>query len=412
MDARDGAGAAIIAARPVVVAALAARFRDLDLAEDGFADASELALRQFNHQPLPANMAGWLHVAARRRIIDRLRRDARFARIAEQGGLEPEPEAEETDAVADFDARIPDERLRLIFICCHPAIAPDARAALTLRVVCGVPTERIAAAFLMATPAMYQRLTRAKAKIREARVPFETPPPPLWGERLAAVLATLEIGYALAYQDAGSSEPTADLGPEVLRLAAMLAELVPGDPEVLGLAALVQLAESRRAARVDDAGCMVPLSEQDAARWDAALIASAARLMEQAAALGRSGPYQVMAAIHLTHARRRDEHRTDWQAIVRLYDVLLAMRPGAVVAINHAIALAQVAGPRVAFDALEAIHAPALERYRPWHAARAHLQAAMGDSTAAQASYRAALALNPPRAERLYLEAALEETSA
>ncbi|MDM7957995.1 DUF6596 domain-containing protein [Blastomonas sp.] len=412
MDARGGAGAAIIAARPVVVAALAARFRDLDLAEDGFADASELALRQFAHHPLPANMAGWLHVAARRRIIDRLRRDARLVRIVEQSGLEPEADAEEPDAVSDFDPRIPDERLRLIFICCHPAIAPDARAALTLRVVCGVPTERIAAAFLMAVPAMYQRLTRAKAKIREAQVPFETPPQHLWGERLAAVLTTLEIGYALAYQDAGSSEPTADLGLEVLRLAAMLAELVPGDPEVLGLAALVQLAESRRAARIDRDGCMVPLSEQDAARWDAALIASAATLMEQAAALGCSGPYQVMAALHLTHARRRNGQRTDWQAIVRLYDVLLMMRPGAVVAINRALALAQVEGPRAGFDALEALQGPALDRYRPWHAARAYLQAAMGDMAAARASYRAALALNPPRAERLYLEAAFRETSA
>ncbi|WP_439469197.1 RNA polymerase sigma factor [Blastomonas fulva] len=410
MDARGGAGAAIIAARPVVVAALAARFRDLDLAEDGFADASELALRQFSDDPLPANMAAWLHVAARRRIIDRLRRDARLAKlVASQSASEAFVAAEPELLPGE---PIPDERLRLIFICCHPAIAPDARAALTLRVVCGVSTERIAAAFLMAVPAMYQRLTRAKAKIREAQVPFETPEPHLWGERMAAVLATLEIGYALAYQDAGSSEPTADLGPEVLRLARMLAELVPGDPEVLGLAALVQLAESRRGARVDETGCMVPLSEQDAARWDAPLIASAARLMDRAAALGRSGPYQIMAAIHLTHARRRDEGFTDWQAIVRLYDVLLVMRPGAVVAINRALALGRLAGAECALAALDALDAVALATYRPWHAARAHLQVATGDIGAAKASYRAALALNPPCAERLYLEARLAGTSA
>lgn len=405
-----GAGGAIIAARPAVVAALAARFRDLDLAEDGFADAAELALRQFADLPLPANMAGWLHVAARRRIIDRLRRDARLARIAEQSG--PETEAEDMDVIALFDEQIPDERLRLIFICCHPAIAPDARAALTLRIVCGVATERIAAAFLMATPAMYQRLTRAKAKIREARVPFETPPQHLWGERMAAVLATLEIGYALAYQDAAGSEPTADLGPEVLRLATMLAELLSNDPEILGLSALVQLAESRRAARVDERGCMVPLSEQDPARWDAGLIASAAGLMQRAARYERSGRYQIMAAIHLTHARRRDEGCTDWQAIVRLYDVLLQVRPGAVVAINRAIALSRVAGPDAALAALDALDAAALAAYRPWHAARAHLLAAAGDRAAANASFRAALALNPPRAERLYLEAAFRETSA
>lgn len=405
-----GAGAAIIAACPAVVAALAARFRDLDLAEEGFADAAELALRQFAQTPLPANMAGWLHVAAKRRIIDRLRRDARLARLVNDQAHAQE--AADMDVIALFDEPIPDERLRLIFICCHPAIAPDARAALTLRIVCGVSTERIAAAFLMATPTMYQRLTRAKAKIREARVPFETPPQHLWGERMAAVLATLEIGYALAYQDAGGSEPTADLGPEVLRLAAMLAELLPEDPEVLGLAALVQLAESRRNARVDSDGCMVPLSEQDAHRWDAKLIASAAQQMEAAALIGRSGPYQIMAAIHLTHARRTQQGRTDWQAIVRLYGILLHARPGPVVAINRALALRHVAGAEAALAALDAIDTAPLASYRPWHAARAHLLAATGDAGGAAASYRAALALNPPRAERLYLEKVLAETSA
>ncbi|MCG6121054.1 MAG: RNA polymerase subunit sigma-24, partial [Blastomonas sp.] len=257
------------------------------LAEDGFADAAELAMRQFGSAHLPGNMAGWLHVAAKRRIVDRLRRDVRLARLVAQGVADMQ--AQEMDVVSLFDEQIPDERLRLIFICCHPAIAPDARAALTLRVVCGVPTDRIARAFLMATPAMYQRLTRAKAKIREARVPFETPPPHLWGDRLAAVLATLEIGYALAYQDAAASEPTADLGPEVLRLAGMLADLLPDDPEVLGLAALVQLAESRRAARVDAKGCMVPLSEQQTALWNGALIASATRLLARAADCGGTG---------------------------------------------------------------------------------------------------------------------------
>lgn len=410
MNQAGGLGAAIIAARPAVVAALAARFRDLDLAEDGFADATELAMRTFGGAPLPANLAGWLRVAARRRIIDRLRRDVRLARlIATQG---PEQEAEDMDVIALFDEQIPDERLRLIFICCHPAIAPDARAALTLRVVCGVPTERIAAAFLMAVPAMFQRLTRAKAKIREAGVPFETPPPHVWGERLAAVLATLEIGYALAYQDAAGSEPTADLGPEVLRLATMLAELLPDDPEVLGLAAMVQLAESRRAARVDDAGRMTPLSQQDCDLWDDALIASAAQLMRRAAEAGRSGPYQLMAAIHLTHARRKGEGRTDWRAILQLYDLLLAVRPGTVVAINRAIALGKVEGPHAGLAALAMLEGVGLDRYRPWHAARAHFLAETGEGQAAAEAYRRALALNPARAERLYLEARLVETSA
>jgi len=407
---QGGLGAAIIATRPAVVAALAARFRDLDLAEDGFADAAELAMRHFADAPPPANLGGWLHVAGKRRIIDRLRRAARLAElIAEQ----PEQaEGEQMDIVSLFDEQIPDERLRLIFICCHPAIAPEARAALTLRTVCGVPTERIAAAFLMAAPAMFQRLTRAKAKIREAGVPFETPPPHLWDERLQSVLATLEIGYAMAFQDAASSEPTADLGPEVLRLTDMLAELLPDDPEVLGLAAMVQLAEARRAARVDAQGQMIPLSEQDCTLWDDRLIGSAASLMRRAAAIGRSGPYQLMAAIHLTHARRKSEGQTDWAAILKLYDLLSLLRPGPVTAINRAVALARVEGGEAGLAAIEAMAGGQVERYRPWHAARAHLLAQIGDRAGAAAAYRRALTLNPARAERLFLEAKLRETSA
>jgi RNA polymerase sigma-70 factor (ECF subfamily) len=316
------------------------------------------------------------------------------------------------DVVSLFDEQIPDERLRLIFICCHPAIAADARAALTLRVVCGVPTERIAAAFLMAVPAMYQRLTRAKAKIRAAGVPFETPPPHLWDERLQSVLATLEIAYALAFQDAAGSEPTADLGPEVLRLSDMLAELLPRDPEVLGLAALVQLGEARRAARVDEEGRMIPLSEQDTALWDGATIAHAAKMMRRAAEIGQSGPYQLMAAIHLTHARRRTEGHTDWATILKLYDMLMLLRPGAVVSINRAIALARVEGAQAGLAALEALSGEAVERYRPWHAARAHLLREAGDMVGAAQCYSKALALSPARAERLFLEARLAETSA
>jgi RNA polymerase sigma-70 factor (ECF subfamily) len=259
---------------------------------------------------------------------------------------------------------------------------------------------------------MAQRLTRAKAKIRDAGVPFETPPPHLWAERLQSVLATLEIGYALAFQDAAGSEPTADLGPEVLRLTDMLAELLPDDPEVLGLAALVQLGEARRAARVDAAGRMIPLSEQDCTLWDNRLIGSAARAMQRAAALGRSGPYQLMAAIHLTHARRKAEGRTDWAAILKLYDLLIQLRPGPVVAINRAIALARVEGAEAGLAAIEALGDEKIERYRPWQAARAHLLAQTGDREGAAAAYRKALALSPAWAERLFLEAKLRETSA
>ncbi len=226
------------------------------------------------------------------------------------------------------------------------------------------------------------------------------------------MLATLDIGYALAFQDAAGSEPTADLGPEVLRLTDMLADLLPDDPEVLGLAALVQLAEARRGARVDGAGRMIPLSEQNCGLWNDGLIASAARLMRRAAAIGRSGPYQLMAAIHLTHARRKGEGQTDWAAILKLYDLLSLLRPGPVTAINRAIALSKVEGAEAGLAALEALGSDKLASYRPWYAARGHLLAQTGDPEGAAAAYRTALMLNPARAERLFLERKLRETSA
>lgn len=401
----DGLADDLVAARPRVVAALAARFCDLDLAEDGFADACAKALERFSDDERPANLAGWLHVVAKRKIVDRLRRDARQARsLSARADLEEEMAMPEVELL---DEPVPDERLRLIFICCHPSIAANARVALTLRVVCGIPTEDIARAFLVEEPAMYQRLTRAKAKIAKAGIPFETPPRDLWADRLGAVLATLEIGYALAYQDAAATSAAAELGPEVLRLTNMLAELIPDDPEVLGLAALVALAESRRGARVDGAGMMIPLSEQDVSLWRQPLIDHAVRLMDRAAEQGRSGPLQIMAAIHLTHARRRAEGRVDWAVIAELYGWLHALRPTATVAVNRAVAVGRANGATAGLAMLDALDASRLSGYRPFHAARGHFLMQTGQRSDAREAYRRALDLAPPDAERRFLNTRL-----
>jgi len=293
------------------------------------------------------------------------------------------------------DDPIPDERLRLIFVCCHPALAPEARAALSLKVVCGLSTERLARAFLVGEPAMLQRITRAKAKIAGAGVPFEIPARAAWPERLGAVLATLEIAYAQAYEDAALAGDVADF------------ELVPDDPEVLALAALVRFAEARRPARLDDGGAMVPVSEQDVRQWNAGLIAEGAGLLDRAADLKKTGPYQMMAAIHGAHLSRRETGETPWAVIVALYDGLLAMRPGAVTAVNRAVAVGAAQGAGAGLAALAAVPGERrLEAWLPWQAARAWLCEQAGELEAARQALDAALALAPPPAERLFLESA------
>lgn len=387
-------------ARPRVIAALAGHCRDLDLAEDGFADAVAALLALTDGQR-PANVSGWLYVTAKRRIVDAVRSDARRAALLAREAL---TEDDMGDILA-FPDPFPDERLRLIFACAHPAIAPDVRIALALRTICGVAMDRLAAAFLVPTATLYQRLTRAKTKIRDAGIGFDVPERRHWPERIEAVLATLELGYAVAYAD-GAGALDADLAPEVRRLVGLLAELVPGDPEVLGLAALVELAESRRPARVDGNGMMVPLSQQDAARWDDAAIARAHGLMQRAAAHGRSGPRQLQAAIHLTHARRKAEGSTDWAAIVALYDMLAALRPAPAIATARAVALARVDGAAAGLAALDAIDPASVAHHRGWHSASGHLLAELGQTADAAAALERALALAPPPAEAAYLQAA------
>jgi RNA polymerase sigma-70 factor (ECF subfamily) len=397
--ARDLA-AAIMAARPRVVAALAAQLRDLDAGEDAFAEgaATCLALAE-----APRDLAAWLFVAGKRRAVDAARRRQSEARMAEALA-----EVSDMADILTLPEPIPDERLRLLFICCHPALGEEVRAPLALKVICGLPVAAIARLFVVSEPAMFQRITRTKAKVREAGIAFELPPRRDWPERLGAVLLALELAFTAAYSDAGGELSAAleeDLGAEVERLALLVAELLSQEPEALGLAALVLLARSRRAARLDRDGAMVPLSQQDAARWDFARIEQACGLMDTAARLGRSGAYQVMAAIQLTHARRAFDGGVDWGAVLRLYDVLLGLRPSPMVALSRALALAQVEGAAAGLAALEALPAERLALARPWHAARADLLAKAGRAGDAVAALDAALALEPLRAERLWLEA-------
>ncbi|WP_299192926.1 DUF6596 domain-containing protein [uncultured Erythrobacter sp.] len=389
------AAQAIADARPRVVAALAVHLRDLDLAEDAFAEASEACLKL---DEAPGNVAGWLHVTARRKAVDAIRKRAAQARAADGAAM-----ISDMENVLTLPEPIADERLRLIFICCHPAIAIEARVALSLKVICGLPVAEIAKVFLTSETTMFQRITRAKRKVHDAGIAFELPPRRMWGDRLEAVLLTLELAYTVAYQDA-AGEVDGELSGEVARLAAMVAQLLPEEPEALGLAAMVYLARSREAARVDQEGAMVPLSRQDTTLWDKAAIEQARLWMDEAAALQSTGPYQVMAAIQLTHARRAFDGETDWAAIVRLYDALLQMRSGPVVALNRAVALAKVEGAEVALVELNRIDTVKLKNARPFHAARAELLGRLRRDDEAIEALDRAIALDPPSAERLFLE--------
>jgi RNA polymerase sigma-70 factor (ECF subfamily) len=390
-------------------AALAMRFRDLDMAEEAFAFASLRAVETWGRDGPPRDPAAWLYSVARRRAFD-IGRRAKVRQAAVFDAPPPEPDPESV-LMAAFEP-IPDERLRLIFVCCHPALAPEARIALTLRTLCGLSVERIARAWLVSEVAMQQRLTRAKAKIRETRIRFEIPEPDAWPERVGAVLATLEIAYAQAYEDAAGMSEAADLAAETLRLSGLLAELLPDEPEVLGLAAMIRLAEARRPARLDAAGEMVPLSEQDPGLWDGRLIGEAAGLLARAAELGRSGPYQLMAAIHATHAARRETGRTAWENVVALYDALLTVRPSPVAAVNRAVALAEAQGADAGLAALAGLgEAERVAGWLPYQAARAGLCAKAGRTAEAAEALRRALSLHPAPAERRFLERRLAELS-
>ena len=384
-----------------VIAALAARFRDLDIAEDAFGDACLRAADAWSHAGPPREPAAWLYRVAQRAALDRIRRRRTRERISlDPPDLVPSPE----DRLMEEDDLIPDERLRLMFVCCHPAVAVEARAALTLRLVCGLTTAEIARAFLLPEATLAQRLVRAKRKIAEAGVPFEVPGPEAWPDRLDAVLSTLEVAYAKAHEDAAGVGQYAGYASEMLKLTGVLAEMLPQESGALSLAALVRYAEARRPARLDDDGAMIPLSEQDPALWRRPLIDDGDAYLDRAVACGPPSPRVLQAALHGAWcARPTRDAPPPWPRVLALYDALLAQRDDPITRLNRAVALAEVAGVAAAQREIEALDDEAMRGFLPYQAVRADFFRRLGRPAEARTAYDTALALDPAPAERIFL---------
>jgi RNA polymerase sigma-70 factor (ECF subfamily) len=392
-----------------VFATLVRLLGDFDLAEEALHDAFRAALEQWPRDGVPANPRAWLVSAGRFKAIDGIRRRARFDAI--------EDVAEQVDAVIDEasplnDESIEDDRLRLIFTCCHPALSPDAQVALTLREVCDLTTEEIAQAFLSAAPTLAQRIVRAKAKIRDARIPYQVPTPDELPERLDSVLRVVYLVFNEGYSaSSGESLTRVDLSAESIRLGRLLVELLP-EPEAIGLLALMLLHESRRAARTSPAGELVLLDEQDRSLWNRDQINEGLALVERALASRRFGPYTLQAAIAAVHAEAPSAEGTDWSQIVGLYDVLARASPSPVIELNRAVAVAMRDGPAAGLELIDALLARGdLNDYRLAHAAQADLARRLGKKAQARAAYERALALTRQEPERRFLERRLAELS-
>ncbi|MCJ0975276.1 RNA polymerase sigma factor [Pseudomonas sp. PS1] len=388
-----------------VLATLIRLLGDFDRAEEALHDAFAAAVQQWPREGVPDNPRAWLVSAGRFKAIDALRRRARFDAslrlLAEQ--LEGSPDAAEVDEMED-------DRLRLIFTCCHPALQPDARVALTLREVCDLTTEQIARAFLAAPATVAQRIVRAKAKIREAKLPYHVPSRDELPARLDSVLRVIYLVFNEGYSASSGPELTrADLSAEAIRLGRLLLELLP-DPEVAGLLALMLLHDSRRAARLDAAGDLVRLDEQDRSRWDRAEIAEGIALVQRALGSRRFGAYTLQAAIVAVHAEAPSAERTDWAQIVRLYDLLLHATPSPVVELNRAVALAMRDGPAAGLAVTDELLARGeLPEYHLLHAARADFCRRLGRVDEAREAYRTALALAQLEPEKRFLQRQLSE---
>jgi RNA polymerase sigma-70 factor (ECF subfamily) len=382
-----------------VVAALTRRFGDLDIAEEAAAEAFATAVARWPVDGVPPNPGAWLITTAARKAIDHIRRERKRDDKQKQAEMWYDEDPPEPPGAID------DERLRLIFTCCHPALAMDSRVALTLRMVGGLTVPEIARAFLVQETAMGQRITRAKAKIKTARIPYRVPSAEDLPARVSGVLAVLYLVFNEGYLTTGpGTDPVRqDLTAEAIRLTRLIRALLPADGEVAGLLALMLLTEARRAARVSATGDLVTLGEQDRATWDATLIAEGHQLVRERLAAGQApGRYQILAAVNAVHTSARDVRDTDWSQVVALYDQLAAIDPSPIVALNRAIAVAELDGPAVGLAAVDRL-GEKLAGYYAYHATRADLLRRLGRGGEARTAYGQAIALTGNTAEAAHL---------